>query len=179
MSRSFKVAVVMALVLTVGGATVAIGTGHRFSARASLTGYEEVPAISTPGSGSFRASLSRDGSEIAFKLKYGGIPTTVTQAHIHFGQLSVNGGITLFLCTNLGNGPAGTAACPASGEVTGTLTAEDVVGAAAAQGIAAGEFAEVVQAIRAGVAYVNVHSTAYPGGEIRGQLKLSNWWDWD
>jgi hypothetical protein len=83
----------------------------------------------------------------------------------------VNGGIMVFLCSNLGNGPVGTAACPPSGSVSGTITAANVVGAASAQGIAAGEFAEVVKAIRHGVAYANVHSTLYPGGEIRGQLR--------
>jgi hypothetical protein len=54
--------------------------------------------------------------------------------------------------------------------VTGTVSADDVVGAAAAQGIAAGELDEVLRAVRAGIAYVNVHSTLWPGGEIRGQL---------
>ncbi|HYV06332.1 MAG TPA: CHRD domain-containing protein [Blastocatellia bacterium] len=36
--------------------------------------------------------------------------------------------------------------------------------------MAAGEFAEVLAAMRAGTVYVNVHSTVFPGGEIRGQL---------
>ena len=38
------------------------------------------------------------------------------------------------------------------------------------QGIAAGEFAELVRAMRAGATYVNIHTTAFPGGEIRGQV---------
>jgi glucose-1-phosphate thymidylyltransferase len=70
----------------------------------------------------------------------------VLQAHIHFGQPGVNGGIVTLLCTNLGNGPAGTPLCPASGTVTGTISAATVVGAAAAQRIAAGELAEVIRA---------------------------------
>jgi hypothetical protein len=170
-SKSLKVALVAALVLTVGAAAMAAATGSRWSARTNLTGYEEVPAISTSGGGSFRASIQKRGMEIEFKLTYGRLVGTVTQAHIHFGQLSVNGGIMVFLCSNLGNGPVGTAACPVDGSVSGTLTAEDVVGGANGQGIAAGEFAEMVKAIRSGVAYVNVHSTLYPGGEIRGQLR--------
>jgi hypothetical protein len=78
----------------------------------------------------------------------------------------------VFLCSNLGNGPAGTQACPAAGgTITGTITAANVTAGAAGQGIAAGEFAEFVNAIRAGATYVNVHSTNRPGGEIRAQLE--------
>jgi len=97
----------------------------------------------------------------------------VTQSHIHFGARGQSGGISLFLCTNLGNGPAGTQACPASASesapVTGVSSAANIIGPAG-QGIAAGEFAELVAAIRAGAAYVNVHSSKYPGGEIRAQF---------
>jgi hypothetical protein len=77
----------------------------------------------------------------------------------------------VFLCSNLGNGPAGTASCPGttSGEVTGTITAAQVIGPVP-QGITAGEFDELLEAIRAGVAYVNVHTSTFPAGEIRGQL---------
>src|SRR6266511_100694 len=81
-----------------------------------------------------------------------------------------SGGIVVFLCSNLGNGPAGTQACPAApATITGTLRAADVIGPAG-QGIAAGEFAEFLAAIRAGVTYVNIHSSIYPGGEIRAQI---------
>ena len=105
-----------------------------------------------------------------YTLTYGGLSSHVQQAHIHFGQKSVNGGIVVFLCTNLGNGPAGTQACPESGTVSGTITSAQVGAGAAAQGITTGEFAELVDAIRAGVAYVNVHTDNHTGGEIRGQL---------
>jgi hypothetical protein len=100
----------------------------------------------------------------------------VTQAHVHFAQRGVNGGIMVFLCSNLGNGPAGTQACPPAGTkdnpavVTGTFDAADIIGGANAQGIAPGEFLKVLRAIRAGSAYANVHSDLFPGGEIRGQL---------
>ena len=54
--------------------------------------------------------------------------------------------------------------------MTGTLTAANVVGPAG-QGIAAGEFGELIRAIRAGKTYANVHSTKFPGGEIRRQIE--------
>ena len=83
---------------------------------------------------------------------------TCKQAHIHFGAIGQSGGISAFLCTNVGNGPVGTQACPAApGSVSGLVEPSDVIGAAAAQGIAAGEYDELVAAIRNGTAYVNVH----------------------
>ena len=113
----------------------------------------------------------RGDNAFTFKLSYGDLSSHVRQAHIHFGQKSVNGGIVVFLCSNLGNGPVGTAACPESGEVTGTITAAQVIDPTGPnQGISAGEFDEVLDAIRAGVAYVNVHTDNFQGGEIRGQL---------
>jgi hypothetical protein len=137
----------------------------------SLSGYQESPAaISTLGNGTFDAELSNDGTEISYRLSYAGLEGDVLQSHIHFGRASDAGGISVFLCTNLGNGPAGTQACPASpAAITGTITAADVIGPVG-QGIEAGAFAELVQAMRAGVTYANVHSTKWPGGEIRTQL---------
>ena len=82
----------------------------------------------------------------------------------------------VFLCTNLGNGPAGTPLCPGTttGTVTGTLSKANVVGGAAAQNIAARAFGKVSLAIRRGVSYANVHTNLFPGGEIRGQVKLDD-----
>ena len=92
------------------------------------------------------------------------------QSHVHFGQKSVNGGVSFFLCSNLGNGPVGTQVCPPPpAEITGVITPDLVIGPAG-QGIEAAAFAEIVAAMRDGTAYANVHSTKWPGGEIRGQL---------
>jgi hypothetical protein len=55
--------------------------------------------------------------------------------------------------------------------MTGTIRAANIVGNAVGQGIEAAQIGEVIAAIRGGVAYVNVHSTKFPGGEIRGQLR--------
>jgi len=136
-----------------------------------LSGFNEVPTLSSPASADFHAGINKDETEIQYELTYTGFVTPVLQAHLHLGKRAVNGGVMVFLCSNLGTGPAGTPACPTpAGTVTGTLTAASVVGPTA-QGIAAGEFAEVVQAIRNGAAYANVHSQAFPGGEVRDQVR--------
>ena len=93
---------------------------------------------------------------------------------------SVNGGISAFLCSNLGNGPAGTQACPMPpAEITGVITPDQVIGpgpvvgppATAGQGIEPGAFSEIAAAIKESIAYANVHTSKWPGGEIRGQLR--------
>lgn len=140
--------------------------------RASLSGYQEVPSVSTTADGEFEARVAPDGLSFDFTLAYAGLQADVQQAHIHFAQKGVNGGIVVWLCGTSGfPGPAGTATCPGrAGTVTGTVTAATVVAAQPAQQLSAGELAEVIAAMRAGVAYVNIHTTVSPGGEIRGQI---------
>jgi len=138
--------------------------------KVELVGGNEVPVISTGASGGFQARISNDGQSIQYELAYADLEGAVTQAHIHVGQRDVNGGISVFLCSNLGNGPAGTQACPAAPAViTGTITATDVIGPAA-QGVTTGELDELIRAMRDGNAYANVHTATFPGGEIRSQL---------
>ena len=162
-------AVATAGVLGVGTVAMASDGGDQ---QERLTGYEEVPALSTPGVGEFKASISRSSDEIRYRLTFSDLESAATQAHIHFENETNNGPIVVFLCTNLGNGPAGTQACPAAGgTIRGTITPADVGAGAAAQGLAAGEFDEFVGAIRAGSTYVNVHSAVRQGGEIRAQLE--------
>jgi CHRD domain len=159
--------------------TAAAVAGDRGNVKTSLTGFEEVPAISTEGDGSFRATLDRSGTELRYELRFSDLEGVnamspgPTQAHIHFAQKSVNGGIVVWLCGSATNpGPEGTQLCPAepSGTVTGTITMDDVVSPDPSQGIQAGAFDELVRGLRAGVTYANVHTATYPGGEIRGQL---------
>jgi len=158
------------LVLAIAG--IVISQNFRQS-RFDLTGFEEVPPLSTPGDGTFTARIRGNNSSISYRLSFGDTETDVTQSHIHFGLASTNGPIVVFLCSNLGNGPAGTQPCPAGGgTITGTITAPDVLGGAAGQGLAAGEFDELLNAMRAGATYVNVHTTGRPGGEIRSQVDL-------
>jgi CHRD domain-containing protein len=138
---------------------------------ANLVGFSEVPPISTEANGTFQATVSADDTSIAYELTYDGLEAAVTQSHIHFGQFFVSGGISVFLCQTAGSpDPSGLApTCPQSGTVMGTITAANVVGPGV-QGIAAGEFAELLTAIRRGLSYANVHSAKIPSGEIRGQL---------
>jgi len=146
---------------------------------AKLIGFEEVPSVSTPASGQFRARINPGDTSIDYELTYQGLQNTVSQGHIHFGQRSVNGSIVIWLCGTATNpGPAGTQTCPQTATglttVTGTITAADVIAAnMTSQLILAGELAEVIAALRAGFAYANVHGLPLNGGgEIRGQIRL-------
>jgi hypothetical protein len=157
---------VAALVATlVGSQAVAGGGGDDFEA--ALSGYKETPqTLSSPGFGSFEAELDEDPEALSFELTFGGTPTAASAAHIHLGARATTGGVSAFLC-----GGGGKPACPPDGgTVTGTITPADVIGPAA-QGIAAGEFDELIAAMRAGATYANVHTAQYPGGEIRGQIQ--------
>jgi hypothetical protein len=167
-----KLAIGVAVLGVVVTAAVAVaGDRSRSDFRTSLTGYEEVPALSTPGGGFFKAALSRHSDEIRYELTFGRLESDATQSHIHFEQQTNNGPVVVFLCSNLPNAPAGTQACPADGgTISGTITPADVGAGGAAQGLEAGNFDELVSAMRSGAMYVNVHSVDRPGGEIRGQL---------
>jgi len=147
---------------------------------AKFSGFQEVGglgggetgAISSTGRATLKLILDKTAQTLTYTLTYSGL-TNVLQSHIHFGKEHVAGGIMVFFCTNLGNGPAGTPTCPddASGEVTvtGTVSAAGVVGPSA-QGITAGDFAGVVAALASDTAYGNIHTKQFPAGEIRGQV---------
>ena len=162
-------AAVFAAVLTL---TEPVTAQEIFGAR--LRGFEEVPSVSTAGQGFLFAALNAAGTALDFQLFYLALQGNVTQAHIHVGNPGVNGGIVLFFCSNLAP-PAGVPApvpCPTAAglnTVTGSLTAANVI-TQTGQGIAAGDFAEVIRAMRTGFAYANVHSDQFPGGETRGQI---------
>jgi hypothetical protein len=170
--RAVIVAGVIAL-LGVGSYAVA-GSGSPNFSGDPLIGYEENPDISTVATGSFTARLSEDGKSIHYRLSYSGLEGNVQQSHVHFGKPGINGGISFFLCGTTGfQPPAGTPApptCPQSGTVEDDITAADVIGPTG-QGIEVGNLAEILAAMRAGHAYANVHSTKWPGGEIRAQLE--------
>ena len=154
----------------VGSYALASGGGRNDLEADRLSGFRENPDISTIARGSFEAKIDRGDKEITFKLSYSRLEGDVEQAHIHFGKRAVNGGVSVFLCSNLEDPPPGTALCPQSGTVTGTIEPEDILGPTG-QGIEAMNFDELVAALRGGHTYVNVHSSKWTGGEIRGQIK--------
>jgi hypothetical protein len=136
-------------------------------------------AVSTAASGKFVAEIDEQNDIIHYKLSYKNLEGNVTQGHIHFGQRHTVGGIVVWLCQTAGTpAPATVAAltpfCPEpEGTVEGTIIPAQVL-AQTAQGIAAGEFDELVRAMRAGATYANVHSTLHPPGEIRGHIPGSH-----
>ena len=146
-----------------GKKNVSVGPDERVSRGSSLRSRLELRDRFLRGDDRRRSLGDQLQADVRTDLE-----APVLFAHIHFGQRSVNGGVAAFLCGG-GSKPA----CPQSGTVTGTIVPTDVIGPVG-QGIAAGEFDELVAAIRAGRAYANVHSTKFPGGEVRGQINDDN-----
>lgn len=137
--------------------------------KTELNGFSEVPAVSSTGSGEFSARI-RGEAAIDWELSYENLEgTTTLAAHVHFGQRSVNGGVSFFLC----GGPDTLPCTPGSGSFSGTATAANIVGPTA-QGIAPTEIAELIRAMRAGKTYANVHTDKHPGGEIRGDIRAGD-----
>lgn len=137
---------------------------------AELSGYNEVPSVSTLGTGFFIARVKPGDTGIDYTLGFSQLQGTATQAHIHFGQPGVAGGISIWLCgaqTQQGVGPT---TCPTSGTISGTIAPGNVIGPSN-QLIGTGELSEIIAAMRAGFAYANVHSDQVPSGEIRGQIR--------
>ena len=163
----------IAVSIAATAATLGARAAGPWKGHADLSSYQENPTLSTPATGTLDVEISKSGDALDYTLSYQGLATNILFSHIHLGRPAVNGGVMVFLCTN-GTAPAGVPVpppCPqGSGTVSGTLTAADIVGSASAQGVAAGEFAEVVRALRAEAAYGNLHTTAFPTGEIRGQV---------
>jgi hypothetical protein len=161
---------VIAILLAAAGVAVAGGDrrgGDDFDAR--LSGYEETPStISTVASGRFEADVDRNAREIDYELSYRGLEGSVLFAHIHFGRRATSGGVSAFLCGGGGKPP-----CPQSGTVEGTIVAADIIGPTA-QGIEPGAFEELVRAMKVDATYANVHSSKWPSGEIRGQIRRDN-----
>ncbi len=169
--RRFWAVRVLAVLAVLGLTIVSTSAdeGNDVSARAKLSGFNEVTPKLTNGTGSFTATIR--GGTLSYKLTFSGLSSDAVVAHIHFAQTGVNSGVFLFLCGPAGS-PAGTPTCPAKG---GTVTRSGVTGAdilaLASQNLNAGDFAGAVRIIQSGDGYVNVHTLNFPGGEIRGQIR--------
>jgi hypothetical protein len=175
-SRRIRFALPVVIVLALGLVSFALaathghgnGKGHDNGSvfTASLNGHDETPAVHTKGTGDLTLTINPDNT-MSFTLTYSGLNNPALVAHVHFGQPNVAGGVVFFFC----GGPK--PACPAGtttpATVTGTVTAADIM-APAGQGLAAGDIAGMIQEIRDGFAYANVHTSSSPAGEIRGQL---------
>ena len=127
-----------------------------------LSGAEQVPVVQTAGTGQFLGTDA--GDKVSHRLSFSGLSSPVAAAHIHLGKKGTNGGVIVFFCGGGGRPP-----CPPSvGTVTGTITAANVV---ATEGMKQGDLGALIQAMMNGETYVNVHTTKYQDGEIRGQIR--------
>lgn len=133
---------------------------------ATLTGFQEVPAVLTDGSGYFRARINRNNT-VDFVLKVDNLSGIFAASHIHFAQKGVNGGIMVTLC----GGPPTAVVPSCNNEIRGTINADNVGIGAAAQGVAAGDIQAFIKALRSGKTYINVHTSAFPPGELRGRVR--------
>jgi CHRD domain-containing protein len=173
MCRSVLARAILAAAVTT--ASAAYANAQEFNAK--FSGFNELGALNnetgaifSTGQATLTLNLNRQQQSLTYSLTYSNLVSPVTQAHIHFGKIHVPGGIMVFLCTNLGNGPPGTPGCPASGTVTGMLTQSSVIGPAA-QNIKPGDFDALAAALLSDTAYGNIHSVRFPAGEIRGQIR--------
>jgi hypothetical protein len=140
--------------------------------RTHLTGAEEVPARQTRAQGQAVFQISPDESEVSYRLIASNIQN-VTQAHIHCGPAGANGPVVVWLYPN----PSATAPLPGNGGRHDGVLAENTFDSSHVRpttnpncpgGVAT--LADVLDRIRTGHAYVNVHTAQFPPGEVRGQL---------
>ena len=131
---------------------------------AHLTGAEEVPAVDTRAQGQANFRLSADGTELSYRLNVANI-VDVRMAHIHNGPAGENAGIVVWLYPDA---PPPVLIPGRTGGVlaTGVITADDLVGDLAGEDLDA-----LIELMREGGAYVNVHTVANPGGAVRGQIR--------
>ncbi len=181
MTKKLGVATVLVAALTMAavfGMHAFGGSGKRNVSADMLTGYQEAtPAgVASNATGTFEATIDDENQTIDYRLTYSGLVAPATQAHIHFGNRFDSGGVSFWFCGSGATAPHPTT-CPAGttseAELTGTIVPAEVVGPAS-QGIGPGDFQKLVDALRAGMAYANVHDGTFPAGEIRGQINDDN-----
>lgn len=154
-SRGLLVAVALAVATLLPTAVSAQTLTSQWAA--ALTGANEVPANASTARGSFTATIDEAANTITWSLSVPSI-TNATAAHLHTGQAGINGPVVLSLFAAPSGSPAQAV------NVSGTSKGSDLVGPLQ------GNFQEFIRAVKGGTIYVNVHSTALPGGEIRSQV---------
>jgi hypothetical protein len=125
---------------------------------AKLDGASEVPAVTTTATGT--ATANRVGSTIVYSVTYSGLSGAPTASHIHIGAQGAAGPVRFNFC---GTG-APVPACPTgvAGTISGTGDATFLAGGISLDSLNS--------AMKAGNAYVNIHTATNAGGEIRGLL---------
>lgn len=173
MRRLKFLAILLLLAVLVAGAGSGTAVAEQLKFRADLSGANEVPPRPTEGDGKFKAWLVEDGAALQYTLELKDLSNTVA-AHIHIGDPTVNGPVVAFLY----------GAVPAGGgfehkiKVSGVITADDLVGPLAGMPLSA-----LIDQMVAGNTYVNAHTNDgddtpnegpgdFPGGEIRGQVRV-------
>lgn len=140
--------------------SVSVGFAADTSYKVKLTGKDEVPSVKTDAKGDFKLKLNKEGTELSYKLEVKDIQNA-TAAHIHRGMKGKSGPPV----ANLFSGPK------KEGKFSGVLS-EGIIKSENLSGELIGKsLADLVQLIKSGDAYVNVHTDANPNGEIRGQIK--------
>ena len=166
MKRLCIVAIAAVAAVLLAGAGIQADDNER-EFKAQLSGAEEVPPVVTDTTGAVEVEFNVDETKAEFELDVNN-GVRVTQAHIHCAAKGVNGQIVVFLAGFHDRG----------WDVNGswventTITDANVIPRAptAACPFAINTLSDVARAAREGFAYVNVHTVAHPGGEIRGQL---------
>jgi hypothetical protein len=160
--RLFYVFMIALLAAVLAAGPVLASSGKNFTAH--LSGSEEVPAADTRATGQAIFRLSSDGESLYYKLIVANIEN-VSMAHIHLAPAGVNGPVVAWLYP--GAPPPSLIPGRFSGVLAeGTITADSLVGPLAGMSLS-----DLVDAIMAGNTYVNVHTSQYPGGEVRGQIR--------
>ncbi|MBK5274935.1 MAG: CHRD domain-containing protein [Desulfuromonadales bacterium] len=140
--------------------SVSIGFAAEKNFKADLTGDEEVPSVNTPAKGEAKFTLSDDGKTLSFTLVVRDIENP-TAAHIHIGKIGKSGAALAILFS----GPK------REGKFRGNLAQASIAEKDLKGDLKGKSINTLVALIKSGEAYVNVHTDAYPGGEIRGQIK--------
>jgi hypothetical protein len=160
LSTAIGAALLTLCVVGTGLSTSVLAQQEKFSAK--LSGSNEVPPVTTSGSGVATFQLSANGKSLDYQLNLTNM-NSVMGAHIHNGKQGENGPVVAGLFN-----PSMTA--PPTGAINGQLKKGTLTSADLSGPLAGKQISDLVTMIKSGVAYVNVHTTQHQNGEIRGQI---------